>query len=201
VKTKIDGCALSSKVGKLPRAWRRSRFHPGLGKTRGFRVCFSPWPQPSPVLPPFPIRSDAQWTNAPRKNRTTMSVNQFRFAYFTPLYEETVSFYLNRLGLPLSHRWDRSPDRGTVVRAASGMIEILALPPSGEADHLFDSRPPQGAFMVIEVDDVDAMHRKAVENELPIQQELKNQSWGHRSLCIREPNGLTLFFFTPIGGD
>ena len=76
------------------------------------------------------------------------------------------------------------------------MIEILALPPSGEADHLFDSRPPQGAFMVIEVEDVDAMYRRAVENGLPIQQGLKNQSWGHRSLCIREPHGLTLFFFT-----
>lgn len=131
-----------------------------------------------------------------------MTANQFRFAYFTRRYDETVAFYLNGLGLSLSHSWDRSPDdRGTVFRAASGMIEVLAYPPSGEADHLFDARPPQGTFMVIEVDDVDAMHRKAVENELPIQQELKNQSWGHRSLCIREPNGLTLFFFTPIGGD
>jgi catechol 2,3-dioxygenase-like lactoylglutathione lyase family enzyme len=128
-----------------------------------------------------------------------MPSHQFRFAYFTPVYEETVAFYRDGLGLELSHSWDRSPDdRGTVVKAASGLIEILALPQSGDADHLFDKRPPQGAFMVIEVDDVDAIHRRAVEKGLAIQQELRNQSWGHRSLCLREPNGLTLFFFTPM---
>jgi catechol 2,3-dioxygenase-like lactoylglutathione lyase family enzyme len=128
-----------------------------------------------------------------------MAANQFRFAYFTHSYDETVTFYRDGLGLPLSHSWDRSPDdRGTVVRAASGMIEILAYPPSGEADHLFDPRPPQGAFMVIEVDDVDDVARGAAENGLPVQQELTDQSWGHRSICIREPNGLTLFFFTKI---
>jgi catechol 2,3-dioxygenase-like lactoylglutathione lyase family enzyme len=128
-----------------------------------------------------------------------MPDNQFRFAYFTPVYDQTVAFYRDGLGLAVSHSWDRSPDdRGTVVKAASGLIEILAVPESGSADHLFDGRPPQGAFMVIEVDDVDEVHRRAVEKGLPVQQELKDQSWGHRSLCLREPNGLTLFFFTPI---
>ena len=128
-----------------------------------------------------------------------MDGKQFRFAYFTPIYDETVAFYRDGLGLPISHSWDRSPgDRGTVVKAASGLVEILALPPSGIADHLFDERPPQGAFMVIEVDDVDQVNRRATQKKLPIQQALKNQSWGHRSLCLREPNGLTLFFFTPV---
>jgi catechol 2,3-dioxygenase-like lactoylglutathione lyase family enzyme len=128
-----------------------------------------------------------------------MPDNQFRFAYFTGIYDQTVAFYRDGLGLPISHSWDRSPDdRGTVMKGASGLIEILALPESGSADHLFDERPPQGAFMVIEVDDVDEVRRRAVEKALTVQQELKDQSWGHRSLCLREPNGLTLFFFTPI---
>jgi uncharacterized glyoxalase superfamily protein PhnB len=30
---------------------------------------------------------------------------------------------------------------------------------------------------------------------LPITLELKDQSWGHRSFCVRDPNGLTLYFF------
>jgi catechol 2,3-dioxygenase-like lactoylglutathione lyase family enzyme len=127
-----------------------------------------------------------------------MTSRQFRFAYFTPRYDETVVFYRDGLGLPVLHAWDRSPDdRGTLIAAASGLIEVLAQPAGGGADHLFDERVPQGAFMVIEEDDVESAYRRAVERGLPIQQELKDQSWGHRSFCLREPNGLTLYFFSP----
>jgi catechol 2,3-dioxygenase-like lactoylglutathione lyase family enzyme len=122
---------------------------------------------------------------------------QFRFAYFTPRYAETVAFYRDRLGWPVVHAWDRSPDdKGTLIGAAAGLIEVLALP-TGESDHLFDPRPPQGAFMVIEVEDVDARYADAVAKRLPVQQALTEQSWGHRSFCLREPNGLTLYLFSP----
>jgi catechol 2,3-dioxygenase-like lactoylglutathione lyase family enzyme len=125
-----------------------------------------------------------------------MPDREFRFAYFTPAYDETVGFYRDRLGMPVLHSWDRSQDdRGTLISAASGLIEVLALP-QGEAEHLFDRRSPQGAFMVIELDRLDEMYERALQNGLPIQQELGNQSWGHRSFCIREPNGLTLYFFS-----
>lgn len=127
-----------------------------------------------------------------------MTKKQFRFAYFTPVYDETVAFYRDGLGMPVIHGWDRSPDdRGTLIGAASGMIEVLALPMGGGSDHLFDARPPQGAFLVIEVDHVEDSYLRAKEKRLPIQQELKDQSWEHRSFCLREPNGLTLYFFSP----
>ena len=126
-----------------------------------------------------------------------MASGQFRFAYLTPNYEATVSFYRDGLELPVVGSWDRSPDdRGTVFAAASGMIEVLALPQSGDAEHLFDERPPQGAFMVVEVEDVELQFRRAIEKGLPIQRELMVQSWGHFSFCVREPNGLTLYFFS-----
>ena len=125
-----------------------------------------------------------------------MEKGQFRFAYFTALYEETVGFYRDGLELPVFETWDRNPDdRGTVFTAASGMIEVLALPRPGASSHLWDERPPQGAFMVIEVPAVEALHHRAVERGLPVTQRLTDQSWGHRSFCVREPNGLTLYFF------
>jgi hypothetical protein len=68
------------------------------------------------------------------------------------------------------------------------------LPVNAQSDHLWDDRPPQGAFMVIEVDQVESLYQRALERGLPIQQESKDQEWGHRSFCIREPNGLTLNF-------
>jgi catechol 2,3-dioxygenase-like lactoylglutathione lyase family enzyme len=125
-------------------------------------------------------------------------VSQFRFCYFTPKYEETVAFYRDGLELDLLESWDRTPDdRGSLFRAAGGIIEVV-LRPQGPSDHLWDERPPQGAMMVLEVDDVDATHRLAVGKRLPVTQGLMNQSWGHRSFCVREPNGLTIYFFSEL---
>ncbi|HSB80657.1 MAG TPA: VOC family protein [Candidatus Methylomirabilis sp.] len=126
-----------------------------------------------------------------------MSRRQFRFAYLTPDYDSTVTFYRDGLGLPVLESWDRNPDdRGTLFAAGSGIIEVLARPKSGDSSHVWDARPPQGAFMVIEVEDVEQIYRGAIEKGLPIQQHLTTQTWGHRSFCVHEPNGLTLYFFT-----
>lgn len=129
-----------------------------------------------------------------------MSQGQFRFAYFTPDYEPTVAFYRDGLGLPVLSTWDRNPDdRGTIFAAASGMIEVLQLPRGGGPSHVQDDRPPQGAFMVIEVDQLETRYQQAVERGLPIQEGLTDQHWGHRSFCVREPNGLILYFFRETG--
>ena len=131
-----------------------------------------------------------------------MSKGEFRFSYFTPQYEATLAFYRDGLGLPLLESWDRNlDDRGTLFAAASGVIEVLARPEGAEPAHLWDRRPPQGAFMVIEVDDVDAQYRRAVERGLSIKQELADQEWGHRGFCLLEPNGLVLYLFSVIAGN
>src|SRR5438128_10168495 len=116
---------------------------------------------------------------------------QFRFAYFTPLFDVTVAFYRDGLDLPIIEAWDRSPeDRGTLFAAASGLIEVLALP-RDQSDHLFDARPPQGAFMVMEVHEVAARYQRIKETAIVIHQALKDQAWGHRSFCVRDPNRMT----------
>jgi catechol 2,3-dioxygenase-like lactoylglutathione lyase family enzyme len=125
-------------------------------------------------------------------------MGQFRFCYFTPKYEETVAFYRDALEFPLLESWDRSrDDRGSLFKAADGIIEVI-VKPQGPVDHLWDERPPQGASMVIEVDDVADQYRRAAAKKLTITQPLTDQSWGHRSFCVREPNGLTLYFFSEL---
>ncbi|MGB7624344.1 MAG: VOC family protein [Terriglobia bacterium] len=125
-----------------------------------------------------------------------VGTGQFRFSFFTREYEGTVSFYREGLEFPVLESWDRTPDdRGTLFGAASGIIEVLKLPQEGHGSHLWDDRPPQGAFMVIEVNDLEDRYRRAVEKGLPIQQELTDQAWGHMSFCLTDPNGLTLYFF------
>jgi catechol 2,3-dioxygenase-like lactoylglutathione lyase family enzyme len=125
-------------------------------------------------------------------------VGQFRFCYFTPKYEETVAFYRDGLELLLIESWDRHrDDRGSLFKAADGIIEVIVRP-QGPSDHHWDDRPPQGASMVIEVDDVADLYRRSVGKKLPVVQPLKDQSWGHRSFCVREPNGLTIYFFSEL---
>lgn len=128
-----------------------------------------------------------------------MNSGQFRFAYFTAEYERTVAFYRDGLEFVLVDSWDRgSDDRGTLFSAASGIIEVLERPRGGVSQHLWDDRFPQGAFMVIEVADVQQMYRRAMERRLLIQQDLSVQPWGHRSFCLKEPNGLILYLFSEI---
>ena len=108
-----------------------------------------------------------------------MSNGEFRFSYFSPRYEETLAFYRDGLGLPVLESWDRAPDdRGTLFSAASGVIEVLARPEGAEPAHLWDRRPPQGAFMVIEVDDVDAQYRRALGRGLSDQARARGSGVG-----------------------
>jgi hypothetical protein len=129
-----------------------------------------------------------------------MAKQQFRLAYFSAKYEGTVAFYRDGLELLVLESWDRGEhDRGTLFAAAAGVIEVLARPKVGEPLSLFwDDRPPQGVFMVLEVEAVDDHFRRAVAKGLPIKQELTDQRWGHRSFCLLEPNGLTLYIFSAI---
>lgn len=127
-----------------------------------------------------------------------MTTGQFRFAFFPRDYESTVAFYRDGLELPIVGTWDRGPgpgERGTLFTAGSGLIETLALPENRD-ESVWDYRPPQGVLIVIEVDDVDSHYKSALEKELPIKEELRDQDWGHRSFRVSDPNGITLYFFS-----
>ena len=121
----------------------------------------------------------------------------FRFTYFTDRYKETCDFYSSSMGFELEHSWDRNEDdKGTLFKAEAGLIEVLKTPLN--KDHKIeglDYRSPQGVFMCIQVWDIDTLFKQYQERNIPFKQELTNQSWGHRSFSVLEPNGLVLFFF------
>jgi len=127
----------------------------------------------------------------------TEKEGKFRFAYFTNQYDETCEFYKNTLGFKLEHSWDRHDnDKGAVFKAGVGLIEILHHPSISEHKVLgLDYRTPQGAFMVIQVWNVDELYEKFKVKGIPFKQDIVDQDWGHRSFSILEPNGLVLFFF------
>lgn len=128
-----------------------------------------------------------------------MNTNRtFRFAYFTDKYKETCDFYTDKLEFKLQFSWERNEyDKGAVFIAGQGLIEILHLPKNEEelSNAGLDYRKPQGAFMVIEVPNVDELYQKYKSKEIPFKQEIINQSWGHRSFSIFDPNGIVLFIY------
>ena len=121
---------------------------------------------------------------------------KFRFAYFTNMYEETCEFYTSKLGFKLEHSWDRNAnDKGSLFKAGLGLIEVLLLTAGEKSKNEgLDYRSPQGAFMVIQVWDIDALFDKLKSKGVQFKQEIVDQSWGHRSFTVLEPNGLVLHF-------
>ena len=128
-----------------------------------------------------------------------MTNGQFRCAFFAPDYEATVTFYRDGLELSLVETWDKGEnDRGTLFSAASGIIEVLALPTERDEGSVWDYREPQGVWIVIEVEDVDGKYSRALARGLPVKEELKDQNWGHRSFIVSDPNGVGIYLFSEI---
>jgi catechol 2,3-dioxygenase-like lactoylglutathione lyase family enzyme len=125
-----------------------------------------------------------------------MPEREFRFIFQSRDYEETVAFYRDGLELPVAGGWDRSADdRGTLFRAASGIVEIKKLPSDREYTQLV------GVWMAIEVDDVDAAYARIIEKGMPVKQELADQMWGHRDFSVVDPSGVEVVFFRRMRGE
>ncbi|WP_462248890.1 VOC family protein [Ekhidna sp.] len=121
----------------------------------------------------------------------------FRFTYFTDKYDDTCDFYGKKLEFNLEHSWDRNEhDKGALFKVGAGLIEVLLKPNDEENRNAgLDYRIPQGAFMCIQVENIDQLFNKYKAMRIPFKQEIVDQAWGHRSFSILEPNGLVLFFF------
>jgi catechol 2,3-dioxygenase-like lactoylglutathione lyase family enzyme len=124
---------------------------------------------------------------------------EFRFYYFTSLYEQTVGFYRDLLGLEVYVTWDRGElQRGTIFRSPNGqgLIEIEAGP----------SAPSILGGLYIEVADVEGWYARVRDSGAPIRKELGDTSYGHRHFKTVDPSGVELSFFCyvtqpPHGGD
>ncbi|MFO7281352.1 MAG: VOC family protein [Thermoanaerobacterales bacterium] len=59
-------------------------------------------------------------------------------------------------------------------------------------------RPPAGVLVSVEVDDVDAVHRRALEAGHPILRSLRDEDFGQRHFITRDPAGTMVDVITPI---
>lgn len=99
----------------------------------------------------------------------------------TEQMEESRGFYQGVLGLELAM------DMGwvmTFVSPTNASAQITVLQTSAS-----EGPRPQ---MTIEVDDVDAVHEKAVALGCEIVYPITDESWGVRRFFLRDPNGVVL---------
>ena len=123
---------------------------------------------------------------------------QFRCAYATDKYEETIEFYQRGLGFDVVEFWNRSDvDKGTLFSAASGIIEVV-LRSTEESHGEWEKHQPQGFTIVIETEDVQNLFEQISERGVPITEGLKDQKWGHRCFRVSDPNGVSLYFYSEI---
>ena len=106
--------------------------------------------------------------------------------------------FILELANPKTYGLDLAELEAEVNSRNAGRIEVLARPAAEKSTHLLDARPPQGAFMVIEIANTEKAYARACAKGLPIAQELKEQPWRHRNFCVTEPNGIVLYFYEKI---
>ncbi len=112
-----------------------------------------------------------------------MSIRRVVPNIVSPDMDASTAFYVEFLGFQVVM------DLGWIVTYASPSNPTAQInvspgdPPAGE-----QFRP----YLTIEVDDVDAVHARAVERGYDIVHPLTNESWGVRRFFVREPGGLVL---------
>jgi catechol 2,3-dioxygenase-like lactoylglutathione lyase family enzyme len=109
-------------------------------------------------------------------------------ALVTNEFEAVTRFYGAELGFPVRREWDQPNARGCLFDLHGLQLEILdnrrearqlELPPPGDRVHV-----------VVEVDDVDAEHRRlGISAPAPV-----DTSWGTRLFRLRDPDGVGVTF-------
>jgi catechol 2,3-dioxygenase-like lactoylglutathione lyase family enzyme len=129
---------------------------------------------------------------------------EFRYVYYSDVYDESVTFYRDVLEAEQVDGWDSGRDnRGAVFAVGGGFVEVIAVP---SADWLGELGKPRdglrgradAGWLLIEVDDADGWHEQVRERGAEVVEAPRDLSWGHRDFGVVEPGGLTLYFFSRI---
>lgn len=117
----------------------------------------------------------------------------------TDKLEETKLFYSNNLGFGVTFENDfyllmHTPDK---------QYEISFLKPDHPTQKpLFQKAyNGQGAYLTIEVDDVDKLYEEIKAKRVAISIEIRDEAWGDRHFAIVDPNGvgIDIVRYTPPG--
>jgi catechol 2,3-dioxygenase-like lactoylglutathione lyase family enzyme len=108
-------------------------------------------------------------------------------ALATDRFDEVTRFYAD-LGFATLRQWDRADGRGRVFDLRGMAVEILDA--VRERRPLELAPPRDRVHLVVEVNDVDELHRRLA----PAAAAPQSTSWGSRVFRMRDPDGVWLTF-------
>jgi catechol 2,3-dioxygenase-like lactoylglutathione lyase family enzyme len=116
---------------------------------------------------------------------TTMKLNA---GFIAPKLQETKYFYTSVLQMVVVFE----NEFYLLLQTAGGTDQISFLLPNHESQQsLFKPAfAGKGAYLTIEVEDVDAEYRRIKALGMPIQIEVRIEPWGDRHFAIIDPNGI-----------
>ena len=99
--------------------------------------------------------------------------------------EETIAFYVHRLGFEREWVWGDPPEDGGVRRGDVQLYFMRNAPLAAGC---------RGREVMLFVEDVDALHAEHVRRGAPIAEPLRDEPWGLREYSIEDPHGHRLRF-------
>lgn len=126
---------------------------------------------------------------APRLHQTFLMVSDV---------DRSTEFYAETLGLEVAERGDRSTAFDT------GETELMIEQDFSEEElAAFGLTPPgtdrgDGVIVVIEADDVAAVHERAVDAGADVVMEPREVDWGREMFLVRDPDGYVVEVSRPV---
>ncbi len=117
-----------------------------------------------------------------------------------PDVETSVRFYTEKLGFDLI-RLEREAasgrERATFAAIAMGRAVLFVAHERLYSEALTAQRGA-GIDVRVMVDDVDAIYRRATDNDVTIVHDIGDRDYGLRDFIIRDPDGFRLRFAAPV---
>lgn len=125
-----------------------------------------------------------------------MNLTSFYPVVCTERLGESVEFYTRHLGFEITFEADWYV---SLRRPGPPGYELALLDPTHPTVPEGYRRPVQGVILNVEVEDVDAeWERLVVQAGLPVELELRSETFGQRHFILADPNGVLVDVITEI---
>jgi len=114
--------------------------------------------------------------------------------FITDKIRESRDFYCTHFGATIL--WEA--DWFVLLKLGESELGFLLPDQPSQAPIFQRAFKGQGAWLTIEVLDVDAEHTRLVKSGLPIVVSLRNESWGDRHFSVTDPNGIGVDIVTRL---
>ena len=126
-------------------------------------------------------------------------VRELRLALTVTDYDQAVTFYRDRLGLPVLESFEGPEGGGVVLDAGRATLELLSVAQAELVDRVeVGSRVAGPVRVALEVADSAQTARRLVDGGAEALAEPVVTPWRHRNVRVRAPGGLQLTLFTVL---